>query len=434
MKVALLSESPADEAALRVLVEAVLAESFTLVRPGLRARGWPNVAQVLPAVLRHLHFNTETEALVVVVDSDDSVVHTAEHEAPGYFHPHCRLCQLRSIFHRTQRRFPALHGRDRVLRGVGIAVPAIEAWYLCGQDPQVTELAWMEGQARGGRPTRGAISNGGYTARTGRAWASRSSGRWNACAGISAIRAGSRRISRMALAPWRAICAAGGGTDPRAAESSRLGPPGRAQSPRLKGRGVSVITLRSRLPMGSPQNSSRSLVCLLVAQTQVVLNDNAAKLMLIGLAQFPGILDADDVAVVISLLPVLMITPFILLSPLAGWMCDRYSKKRMVQASLLLQTGILLALTLSLRLHHIWLVLAFFSPVRRSGQPVFAGETRHSQGAGRLGAPLAGGGLDGDAHGGRHPARQLRGRAAVRRQDRAGWGRPGAPPSMWAGS
>ena len=153
MKVALLSESPADEAALQVLVGAVLAESFALVRPGLRARGWPNVAQVLPAILRHLHFNTEAEALVVVVDSDDSVVHTEKHEAPGYFHPQCRLCQLRGIFHRTQRRFPALAGgRDRVLRGVGVRVPAIEAWYLCGQDPQVTELAWMDGQALGRAP------------------------------------------------------------------------------------------------------------------------------------------------------------------------------------------------------------------------------------------------------------------------------------------
>jgi acyl-[acyl-carrier-protein]-phospholipid O-acyltransferase/long-chain-fatty-acid--[acyl-carrier-protein] ligase len=112
--------------------------------------------------------------------------------------------------------------------------------------------------------------------------------------------------------------------------------------------------------MGASQTSSRSLACLLVAQTQVVLNDNAAKLMLIGLAQFPGILDPDDVGVVISLLPVLLITPFIALSPLAGWMCDRYSKKRMLQASLLLQAGTMLALTLSLRLHHIWLVLAFF--------------------------------------------------------------------------
>jgi len=113
--------------------------------------------------------------------------------------------------------------------------------------------------------------------------------------------------------------------------------------------------------MGTPSSSSRSLVALLVAQTQVVLNDNAAKLMLIGLAQFPGILAPDDVAVVISLVPVLMITPFILLSPLAGWMCDRFPKQRVVLASLLLQTGILLALTLTLRLHRISLVLAFFS-------------------------------------------------------------------------
>ncbi len=152
MKVALLSESPADEAALHLLVEGVLAEPLALVTPGLRARGWPNVAQILPAVLRHLHFNTDAEGLAVVVDADDSVVHTARHEAPGYFHPQCRLCQLRGIFHRTQKRFPALHGRDRLLRGVGIAVPAIEAWYLCGQDPQVTELAWRDGQEQGRPP------------------------------------------------------------------------------------------------------------------------------------------------------------------------------------------------------------------------------------------------------------------------------------------
>jgi hypothetical protein len=149
MKAALVSESPADEAALRVLVEAVLGESVVVEKPGLRARGWPNVAQVLPAILRHLHFNTDVEGLVVVVDADDSVVHTADHEAPGYYHPQCRLCQLRGIFHRTQRRFPRLHGRDRLVRAVGLAVPAIEAWYLCGQDPQVSELTWTEGRGRG---------------------------------------------------------------------------------------------------------------------------------------------------------------------------------------------------------------------------------------------------------------------------------------------
>jgi hypothetical protein len=152
MKVAFLSESPADEAALRVLAEGVLGEPVAMVQPGFRARGWPNVAQVLPAILRHLHFNTDADGLVVVVDADDTVVHTAGHEAPGYFHPQCRLCQLRSVFRRTQKRFPRHCGRERVLRAVGLAVPAIEAWYLCGQEPPVTETAWLEGQTRGVPP------------------------------------------------------------------------------------------------------------------------------------------------------------------------------------------------------------------------------------------------------------------------------------------
>ena len=152
MKLALLSESPADEAALRVLVEAVLGAPPHFVAPGLRARGWPNVAQVLPAVIRHLHFQTDTDLLVVVVDSDDSVVHNAGHERPDYFHPQCRMCELRAVFHRTVKKLPPAHGRGRVLRAVGIAVPAIEAWYLCGRDPAVSETAWMAGQENGRPP------------------------------------------------------------------------------------------------------------------------------------------------------------------------------------------------------------------------------------------------------------------------------------------
>ena len=152
MKLALLSESPADEAALRVLVEAAHGARPQFVAPGFRARGWPNVVQVLPAVIRHLHFNTDTDALVVVVDSDDSVVHTGDHDAPGYFHPQCRMCQIRAVFRQTAKKLPKAHGRERVLRGVGIAVPAIEAWYLCGREPSVTEAAWVTGQAAGRLP------------------------------------------------------------------------------------------------------------------------------------------------------------------------------------------------------------------------------------------------------------------------------------------
>lgn len=152
MNIALLSESPADEAALRVLVGYILGGRFNRVAPTLRARGWPSVELVLPAILRHLHFNTNADGLVVVVDSDDSPVHTIEHEAPGYHHPYCRLCRLRAVFRRVTKNLPPAQGRDRVLRAVGLCVPALEAWLLCGRDTSITEAAWTNGQATGRLP------------------------------------------------------------------------------------------------------------------------------------------------------------------------------------------------------------------------------------------------------------------------------------------
>lgn len=152
MKLAILGESPADEAAVRVLAGAVLGAPCTVVRPALRARGWPNVEQVLPAVARHLHFHTDAVGLVIVVDADDSPVHTAAHEAPGHHHPLCRICRLRAVFRRATRTLPPARGRAGVLRAVGLAVPALEAWLLCGRAEGVTEAAWVEGRAAGRLP------------------------------------------------------------------------------------------------------------------------------------------------------------------------------------------------------------------------------------------------------------------------------------------
>jgi len=152
MKIAFLSESPADEAVLQVLVGYMLGEPFDVVTPTLRARGWPSVEQVLPAILRHLHFNTDATGLVVVVDSDDSPVHTEAHEVPGYHHAFCRMCRLRAAFRRTMKNLPPARGRKSPLRAIGVAVPAIEAWLLCGRDPTVTEAAWVAGQESGRPP------------------------------------------------------------------------------------------------------------------------------------------------------------------------------------------------------------------------------------------------------------------------------------------
>ena len=52
----------------------------------------------------------------------------------------------------TTKRLSPAHGRARVLRCVGVAVPAIEAWYLCGRDASVSEAAWIAGQESGRAP------------------------------------------------------------------------------------------------------------------------------------------------------------------------------------------------------------------------------------------------------------------------------------------
>ena len=65
MKVAVLSESPPDEAAIAILVEAALDASVERVAgPPLRSRGWPSVRSILPVVIKHLHFRTDADGLV----------------------------------------------------------------------------------------------------------------------------------------------------------------------------------------------------------------------------------------------------------------------------------------------------------------------------------------------------------------------------------
>jgi hypothetical protein len=71
MKVVVLSESSADEAAIRVLVNGILGrETEDVPSLPLRSRGWPSVIKVLPTVIKFLYYRTDAEALVVIADSD----------------------------------------------------------------------------------------------------------------------------------------------------------------------------------------------------------------------------------------------------------------------------------------------------------------------------------------------------------------------------
>lgn len=152
MKVVVLSESSADEAAIRILVNGILGrETQDVPSLPLRSRGWPYVRDVLPTVIKFLHYQTNAEALVVIADSDGSPLHQDAHDRAGGEEPECRLCQLRRVFKETKLR--TVPGRGELKSAVGLAVPAIEAWYLCGVDSHVSEATWARKLTQGERIT-----------------------------------------------------------------------------------------------------------------------------------------------------------------------------------------------------------------------------------------------------------------------------------------
>lgn len=60
-------------------------------------------------------------------------------------------------------------------------------------------------------------------------------------------------------------------------------------------------------------------------------------------------------------LSVLIVLPFVLFSPLAGWLADRYCKTRLLQAMVLLQVIVLAGMTVGLFLHNLWIAIGFFT-------------------------------------------------------------------------
>ena len=144
MKVAVLSESPADEAAIRILIEGIVGRQTQAVdMPPIGTRGVSGVFTILPTVLKHLHYRTNADALVIVVDSDRTPLHGPEHEQAGGADERCRLCKMRQTIDPVLDQLRPVQGRPQIKIAVGIAVPAIEAWYRCGLDPHVTEAAWI---------------------------------------------------------------------------------------------------------------------------------------------------------------------------------------------------------------------------------------------------------------------------------------------------
>jgi hypothetical protein len=155
MKVAYYAESPADQAALTIITEGILRrQTESVSHAGYRSRGWNSVVSVLPVVIRQLHYHSDAEGLVLILDSNGSQPHLPEHEGPQARDRKCRLCKLRGIIDDVLAKVRPRAHLPPLRLAVGLAVPAIEAWLLCGADSHVTEAAWINGlkESRGRMP------------------------------------------------------------------------------------------------------------------------------------------------------------------------------------------------------------------------------------------------------------------------------------------
>jgi hypothetical protein len=152
MKIGFYSESPADQAALAVFTESILGEPPEPISMPLQAHGVTSVLIGLDGVIRGVHYNSDAEGLVVVIDSDDADLHEPAHDKPDGEAERCRLCEARKVIARARKHLKPRQGISPLKIAIGLAVPAIEAWYLVGKEHQVGEAAWRVGRAAGKLP------------------------------------------------------------------------------------------------------------------------------------------------------------------------------------------------------------------------------------------------------------------------------------------
>lgn len=97
MKIGFYCESPADRAALEIFVAGILGEPLEPINLDLEAHSVPGFFNTLAGVFRGIHYNSDAEGFVVVVDCDDTELHDVAHDAPASKEDRCRYCRIRGI-------------------------------------------------------------------------------------------------------------------------------------------------------------------------------------------------------------------------------------------------------------------------------------------------------------------------------------------------
>jgi hypothetical protein len=147
MKIAFYCESPVDQAAMAVFAEGILGAPPEPINMDLEAHSVPGFFSALDGVFRGIHYNSDAEGLVIVVDCDTTELHESAHDTAADAADKCRLCKVRKTIARARSQLKTRQGRPELKVAIGVAVPAIEAWYLVGKNHQVGEAAWRVGMA-----------------------------------------------------------------------------------------------------------------------------------------------------------------------------------------------------------------------------------------------------------------------------------------------
>lgn len=142
MKITIFSESSNDEVVIRILVESILGKEIKEVPPRnqLRSRGVDSFLDLIPNIINATYYQTDSEAIVFVCDSNDKPVHIPEHDEKGNKESlKCRYCIIKRKVGETLNSLSPKSNREMIKVAVGVAVPAIEAWLVCGGKLDVSE-------------------------------------------------------------------------------------------------------------------------------------------------------------------------------------------------------------------------------------------------------------------------------------------------------
>lgn len=143
MKIAIVTESEADDLLLQILLQACLGTETLLdyFQPSVRTRGWPAILKILPAIFRDLYYRTDVDALAVQVDADCSPLFSPPHDGS---HDQCRVCQITDVIDAARKHVSA-HPRGTPLYvAMALAIPTIDAWLLHLRDPRINEAWWRQ--------------------------------------------------------------------------------------------------------------------------------------------------------------------------------------------------------------------------------------------------------------------------------------------------